>query len=671
METFTPFHRSFRRAVYFLLATSVLLAPFPPPRSAEAATSSVAIAGSLQSELGCSGDWDPTCTSTFLVYDGNDGTWQASFVTPAGSWEYKAALNGGWAENYGVHATPGGANIPLSLGSGRTVKFYYDDTSHWVTDNVNSAIATAPGSYQSELGCSGDWDPGCLRSWLQDADGDGTYSFSTTALPPGDYEAKVAIDESWDVNYGAGGVQNGTNISFSVVAAGSTVTFTYLGSTHVLSIAVSSPGHALDNDVALEGLRHDSRDTLYRTPGGAIATGTPVTLRFRTFHNDVEDVKLRIYDLEAGAERLETMALAAADVSCYQEGLEGEVCDYWSFTLFNDQPDNLWYRFVITDGGQTVYYADNTPALDGGLGSPSTAPVDNGYALMIYDPAFAAPPWSKTAVVYQIFPDRFHSGRSDNNPKTGQPRYDDPVLKLAWNTLPEGYCRSYDDAGLNCPWRFGPVPPWGIGLPENPRGRDYMGGDLKGVDQKLEYLVSLGVNTLYLNPVFDSASNHGYDAQGYFKIDPYFGTQKDWENLVKHADRLGVRIVLDGVFNHVSSDSGFFDRYRRYPAVGACESLTSPYRGWFTFHDVAPGSGTCVGSSGVPDSATYESWFGFDSLPVLDKSNPGVQAYFLTSPGSVSRSWLVNGARCTIRSARSPKRSASILLPLSPPFSSP
>ena len=124
-----------------------------------------------------------------------------------------------------------------------------------------------------------------------------------------------------------------------------------------------------------------------------------------------------------------------------------------------------------------------------------------------------------------------------------------------------------------------------------------MGGDLKGVDQYLDYLKSLGVNTLYFNPIFDAGSNHSYDTQDYYKIDPYFGTQKDWENLVKHANQRGMRIVLDGVFNHLSSDSPFFDRYHHYAAVGACESLTSPYRAWFYFHDVPAGTGTCVGST--------------------------------------------------------------------------
>ncbi|HEX7597001.1 MAG TPA: alpha-amylase family glycosyl hydrolase, partial [Polyangia bacterium] len=144
-------------------------------------------------------------------------------------------------------------------------------------------------------------------------------------------------------------------------------------------------------------------------------------------------------------------------------------------------------------------------------------------------------------------------------------------------------------------------------------------------------------------PIFDSGSNHGYDTQDYFKIDPYFGTQQDWDSLVRHANDLDIRIILDGVYNHMSSDSPFFDRYHHYATVGACESLTSKYRDWFTFHDVAAGTGTCVGSAG-PNSATYDGWFGFDSIPVLTKSNPAVQAYFLTMPNSVSKFWLKNGA---------------------------
>jgi glycosidase len=621
-----------------------VMVPTPALASHTPNPTSVTIAGSLQSELGCGGDWDPACAATHLTYELGDDVWQGTWTVPAGDWEYKAPINNGWSENYGRNAMLDGPNIALNLSAQTSVKFYYDHKSHWVTSNQNSVIATVPGNFQSELGCPGDWQPDCLRSWLQDPDGNGTYSFVTDQLPAGNYEAKVAIKESWDENYGAGGAQNGANIGFSVPAANADVTFNYDSSSHVLTIQVAGPPvFAHDNDIAWDGLRHDSRDLLYRSPGGAVPAGTEVLIRFRTFHNDVTGVTLRLYDLDANAQRFLPMTLAAQDVSCYEPAFADLTCDFWQAALDEGQPNNLWYRFIVSDGSDTDYYADNTGALDGGLGATKEDAVDNSYALMYYDPAFEAPEWAASASIYQIFPDRFRDGRANNNPKTGDVRYDDPVLALPWGVLPEGYCRNYTDGSTNCPWRFDSTPPDWSPTKEQPRGRDYYGGDLRGVDQYLDYLAQLGVNTIYFNPIFDAGSNHSYDTQDYYSIDPYFGTQKDWENLVKHADQLGIRIVLDGVFNHLSSDSRFFDRYGHYPELGACESVSSPYRDWFTFHEVSAGTGTCVGAAG-PNSATYDGWFGFDSIPVIDKSLEDVQAYFLTDDGSVSRYWLERGA---------------------------
>lgn len=639
-----------RKVFSSLLVLTALLvstaASFTPPAVVQADhtpnPTAVTIAGSMQSEAGCAGDWDPACAGTHLTYDAGDDVWQGSFALPAGSFEYKAALNDSWAENYGLRAVPGGANIPLNLADAATVKFYYDHKSHWVTDNQTAVIAVAPGSFQSELGCPGDWDPGCLRSWLQDPDGDGIYAFETTALPVGNYEAKAALNESWDVNYGAGGVQNGPNIPFAVTAAGQTVRFSYDAATHVLTIAA---GHGADNNVEWDGLRHDSRDTLYRTPGGAVPAGVPVRLRFRTFHNDVTGVTARVYDLNAAAQRLLPMTRAAVDVSCYEPGLEGETCDFWEITLPNSEANNLWYRFIVTDGTATAYYADNTAALDGGTGSVSADPIDNSFALMVYEPDFTSPSWASMAFIYQIFPDRFRSGRSDNNPKTGDIRYDDPVLALPWGTLPEGYCRNYADAAANCPWRFDDTPPDWSPTREGPRGRDYMGGDLKGVDQYIDYLRSLGVTALYFNPIFDAGSNHAYDTQNYYTIDPYFGTQKDWQNLVKHAREHGMRIILDGVFNHLSSDSPIFDRYHHYDTVGACESADSPYRSWFKFRTPVGGEpSVCAPSTPGGTDTYYDGWFGFDSIPVIDKTNPAVQDYFIYNSNSVTRYWLQQGS---------------------------
>jgi pullulanase len=198
----------------------------------------VTLVGDLQSELGCPGDWQPPCEETMLTYDANDDVWQRIFPVPAGDWEYKVALNGSWDENYGAGAQQDGPNIPLELAEARNVKFYYDHKTHWITDNVNSRIVTAPGSYQSEIGCPGDWQPDCLRSWLQDPDGDGIYTFATTGIPAGNYEVKAAINESWSENYGDGGVRDGPNIPFTVPEDGNLVVFSFESETNVLTVDV-------------------------------------------------------------------------------------------------------------------------------------------------------------------------------------------------------------------------------------------------------------------------------------------------------------------------------------------------------------------------------------------------------------------------------------------------
>ena len=112
------------------------------------------------------------------------------------------------------------------------------------------------------------------------------------------------------------------------------------------------------------------------------------------------------------------MPIAAANVSCVDPGLAAERCDFWQIDPARRAlPDNLWYRFIVTDGTDTAYYADDTPALDGGLGAAdATTPVDQSWALMVTCPGFTAPSWAKDAVIYQIFPDRFRNGRANNDP---------------------------------------------------------------------------------------------------------------------------------------------------------------------------------------------------------------------------------------------------------------
>jgi len=613
------------RRLLHLMVLMALLSALAPPAGAPVALAthtppptSVTIAGSFQSELGCGGDWDPACAATHLTYDPADDVWQGTWTVPAGAWEYKAALNDSWAENYGLHAQQNGPNIPLSLAAPTSVKFYYDHKSHWITDKVNSVIAVVPGSFQSELGCGGDWDPGCLRSWLQDIDGDGIYTFETSALPAGTYEAKVAINESWDENYGQNGEPNGPNIPFTVPADNVNVTFTYNAVSHVLTIR-SMPGH--DNDVWWDGLGHDSRDALYRAPGGAVTTGTPVLLRFRTYHNDVTNVTVRVWNTRLNAQQLYPMQLVATTPDAPYG------YDIWQATLpAQPEPTILWYRFIVQDGADIDYYEDDD-LFDGGRGRPYDDSPDYSWQIDVYLPDFETPDWMKDAVVYQIFPDRFRNGTRGFEPRPSDPTvYDNPVLVKLWGDLPEGYCRNYTN------WT----------CTEGPLGRDFFGGDLVGIIRSLDYLHSLGVTALYLNPIFKAPSNHLYDTTDYSQIDPYFGNNALFRALVLSARARGIRVILDGVFNHTSSDSIYFDRYHRYPTLGACESEASPYRAWYTFTPATDPNnpGPCAGG---PYGSFYNSWFGFDSLPVLTEIQP-VRDFIYGNDDSIARRWLEMGA---------------------------
>ena len=210
----------------------------------------VTLFGDLQSELGCATDFGLPCAQSALTYDAFDDVWQRDFSLPGGNWNYYGALDDNIGTLYGLHAALGGSAIPLSLAATQSVKFYYDDKTHWITDNVDSVIAVLAGSFQSELGCTGDFQPDCLRSWLEDTDGDGIYSLTTTVLPAGNYSTIVAINESFGETYGAGGLLGGGNISFSVPKDGAPVTFLYDSRTHILDIlphaeAVPEPASSL------------------------------------------------------------------------------------------------------------------------------------------------------------------------------------------------------------------------------------------------------------------------------------------------------------------------------------------------------------------------------------------------------------------------------------------
>ncbi|WP_156760843.1 pullulanase-type alpha-1,6-glucosidase [Microbacterium karelineae] len=198
----------------------------------------VTLPGSHNTEMGCVSDWDPACEAAALAQRA-DGIYEGAFDLPAGDYEYKAAIDGTWAVNYGANGEQDGPNLTYAHDGG-SVTFYFDPRSHVTQSSLDGPIVTIPGSFQQALGCEGDWDPACLASIMHDGDRDGVYELTTDAIPGGSYEGKVAHGMSWDENYGVGGAPGGDNYAFSV-ADGEPVSFRYTLETHTLEIAADGP----------------------------------------------------------------------------------------------------------------------------------------------------------------------------------------------------------------------------------------------------------------------------------------------------------------------------------------------------------------------------------------------------------------------------------------------
>ena len=240
----------------------------------------VSVPGTLGSEMGCPADWMPDCDQAQLILDVADEIWSKTYTLPAGPYAYKAAIDKTWDENYGVGGLRNGANIEFTSDGVTPITFYYDHRTHFVTSTAQTPrIVVAAGSFQSEMGCPGDWQPDCMRSWLQDPDGDGVSSLATTQVPAGSYEVKATVGLSWDENYGDGGVPNGANIAFTVPSDGLVTTFAFDGVTHVLTVIVSSAKPPPDLGVA-DAYWIDGTTIGYpldRLPAGV----DPSALRFR------------------------------------------------------------------------------------------------------------------------------------------------------------------------------------------------------------------------------------------------------------------------------------------------------------------------------------------------------------------------------------------------------
>lgn len=152
-------------------------------------------------------------------------------------------------------------------------------------------------------------------------------------------------------------------------------------------------------------------------------------------------------------------------------------------------------------------------------------------------------------------------------------------------------------------------------------------GDLKGITMKLDYLESLGVSCIYLNPISEAYSNHRYDTGDYSKVDPILGTEEDFKHLCAEAKKRGIHIINDGVFSHTGSDSVYFNRFGRYGKGGAYNDKNSPYFSWYKFNE-------------WPNN--YQSWWGFDTLPEVIEETPSFNEYINGKDGIV-RKWMKCG----------------------------
>lgn len=228
----------------------------------------VSIPGSLNSEMGCTADWAPDCDQAQMELV--DGIWRLTVDLPAGSYEYKVATEKSWDENYGANGVLNGPNISFTHPGG-PITFYFDPRTKVAQSSSEGPVVTLPGSHQSELGCTADWAPECLRTLMLDGDRDGVYDFSTNKLPAGAYELKVAHGLSWDENYGENGAPGGANISFAVTE-GTLVVFTYDSATHLLTIEVADPPLAGAGEARAHWI---DADTIAwpTTLGGAFAGG--------------------------------------------------------------------------------------------------------------------------------------------------------------------------------------------------------------------------------------------------------------------------------------------------------------------------------------------------------------------------------------------------------------
>ena len=328
-----------------------------------------------------------------------------------------------------------------------------------------------------------------------------------------------------------------------------------------------------------------SLDPKCKDPVGPVMEGTSVKFSLRLDKTSVIDnPKLVIFRIDKWDERQEV------DLSLAKTTFNS---NYYSCSYTPDTPDVYYYYFTMNINGK--YVEVRRDKLCKGMFGGSE---NECFQLTTFCKELSVPDFMKGATFYQIFPDRFYNS---GKPKENVPG--DRKMHTNWGDNPD-YLPNEHGLILN---------------------NDYFGGDLQGITDKLDYIASLGVTIIYLNPIFEAHSNHRYNTADYMKIDPLLGKEEDFATLCAEAKKRGIRIILDGVFNHTGSDSLYFNKERRYATVGAYNSPDSPYYKWYCFFN-------------YPNA--YDSWWGFDTLPKLDKQSEEMIDYIC----QVVKKWIRLGA---------------------------
>ncbi len=322
-----------------------------------------------------------------------------------------------------------------------------------------------------------------------------------------------------------------------------------------------------------DGIIHNSWLPAHRSPFGAVTCGAAIKLFIRV-PNPAVHARLRLW-LEDG--------------ECI---LEGErQAEGYGFSI--NAPENcglFWYYFLLDADGETRSYGAHSG--EGRLYAHTEPPA---WQITVYQADYETPEWFRKSICYQIFPDRFARGSASKSAEVGAAYHRSMGRRIM---LHENWNEEVS---------FRPLPGERFYDP-----CDFFGGDLYGVMEKLPYLKELGINCIYLNPVFESPSNHRYNTADYEKIDPLLGGGEAFAALMEEAQRQNIRIILDGVFSHTGDDSIYFNKYGRYPALGAYQSQDSPYASWYDF---------------ISFPENYHSWWGFKTLPELRENDEGYRSF--------------------------------------------